>query len=91
MDKLATHERVHIFLDEVNFVRDWAIEIKRIADGDKFDRVTVMCTGSPFGVGIHTHELIGRGSKGTGISFDQSVSGILQSSMPLRLASKMLH
>lgn len=50
MDKLATHERVHIFLDEVNFVRDWAIEIKRIADGDKFDRVTVMCTGLPLGL-----------------------------------------
>jgi predicted AAA+ superfamily ATPase len=49
---------------EINFVADWVLEIKGIADSDKFDRVVILFTGSPFGIKVHTHELIGRNVEG---------------------------
>lgn len=64
LDKLVEHERIYIFLDEINFVADWVLEIKGIADSDKFDRVVILFTGSPFGIKVHTHELIGRNVEG---------------------------
>lgn len=64
LDKLAEHKKVYIFLDEINFVKDWVPEIKGIADGGKFDRVVILFTGSPFGVKVHTHELVGRNIEG---------------------------
>nr|QNO54030.1 hypothetical protein KFAGBJAM_00011 [Methanosarcinales archaeon ANME-1 ERB6] len=64
LDKLVEHGRIYVFLDEINFVKDWVLEIKRIADSDKFDRVVILFTGSPFGIKVHTHELIGRNVEG---------------------------
>ena len=64
MDKLAEQERIYIFLDEINFVKDWVLEIKGIADRDRFDRVVILFTGSPFGIKVHTQELIGRNIEG---------------------------
>ena len=42
LDKLAEHERIYVFLDEINFVKDWVLEIKGLADSDKFDRVVIL-------------------------------------------------
>jgi hypothetical protein len=64
LDKLAEHEGIYVFLDEINFVKDWVLEIKAIADSDKFDRIVILFTGSPFGIKVHTHELIGRNVEG---------------------------
>ena len=64
MDKLAEQERIYIFLDEINFVKDWVLEIKGIADSDRFERVVILFTGSPFGIKVHTQELIGRNIEG---------------------------
>ncbi len=44
LDKLAGHERIYVFLDEINFVKDWFLEIKGIADSDRFDRVVILFT-----------------------------------------------
>lgn len=64
LDKLVEHERIYVLLDEINFVKDWVLEIKGIADSDRFDRVVILFTGSPFGIKVHTHELIGRNVEG---------------------------
>jgi predicted AAA+ superfamily ATPase len=40
------------------------LEIKGIADSDKFDRVVILLTSSPFGVKVQMHELIGRNIEG---------------------------
>jgi predicted AAA+ superfamily ATPase len=62
--KLMRHEKIYIFLDEVNFVKNWVPLIKRIADEGNFGRIVIVLTGSPFGLKVHTHELIGRGIEG---------------------------
>jgi hypothetical protein len=64
LSKLVEHERIYIFLDEINFVKDWVPEIKRIADSARSDRVIIFFTGSPFGIKVHTHELVGRNIEG---------------------------
>ena len=64
LEKLTAHEKIYMFLDEINFVKDWVPEIKTIADSDKFDRITILFTGSPFGIKVYTHELIGRNIEG---------------------------
>lgn len=64
LDKLLEQEKIYIFLDEVNFIKGWVEEVKRIAESDRFDRITILLTGSPFGIKVHTHELIGRGTEG---------------------------
>ena len=64
LDKLVELERIYVFLDEINFVKDWVLEIKGIADSDKFDRIVILLTGSPFGIKVQTHELIGRNIEG---------------------------
>lgn len=64
LDRLVRHEKVYLFLDEINFVKDWVPRVKRIADSERFSKVAVLITGSPFGIKVHTHELIGRGVEG---------------------------
>lgn len=64
LDRLTKHEKVFLFLDEINFVKDWVPRVKRIADGEKFEKVAILLTGSPFGIKVHTHELIGRNIEG---------------------------
>ncbi len=64
IDKLAEHEKIYIFLDEINFVKDWPLEIKAIADTKKFERICIVLTGSPLGLKIQTQELIGRKIEG---------------------------
>jgi hypothetical protein len=64
LDKLVEHERIYVFLDEINFVKDWVSEILQVANSDKFERVAILFTGSPFGIQEHTHELIGRNIEG---------------------------
>jgi predicted AAA+ superfamily ATPase len=49
---------------QIWFVKDWVLEIKGIADSDRFDRVVILFTGSPFGIKVHTQELIGRNIEG---------------------------
>lgn len=64
LDKIAEHKNIYLFLDEINFIKDWVPEIKRIADSEKSSKTTILFTGSPFGIKIHSHELIGRGIEG---------------------------
>ena len=62
--RLERYEKIYLFLDEINFVKDWVPQIKRAAESRAFNRVIFVVTGSPFGLKIHTHELVGRGIEG---------------------------
>jgi predicted AAA+ superfamily ATPase len=50
LEKLGRFDKGYIFLDEVSFVRDWAFEIKNLADMGKLGKICIFLSGSPLGV-----------------------------------------
>jgi predicted AAA+ superfamily ATPase len=50
LERLAKFDKGFIFLDEVSYVRDWAFEIKNLADTGKLSKISLFLSGSPLGV-----------------------------------------
>jgi predicted AAA+ superfamily ATPase len=50
LERLAKFDKGFIFLDEVSYVKDWAFEIKNLADSGKLSKISLFLSGSPLGI-----------------------------------------
>lgn len=50
LEKLASTEKGYIFLDEINFVKDWTYELKNLVEEGKLNKIALLITGSPLGI-----------------------------------------
>jgi hypothetical protein len=63
LEFFAERRAKFIFLDEVNYVKDWEIEIKSFMDEHRSE-CCIIVTGSPFSIREGTSHLVGRGIEG---------------------------
>lgn len=68
----SLRQRLHIFLDEISFVREWQRGVKALADEGKLRNVTMLLTGSNLlDIGEGAERMPGRRGKLSKLDFEQ--------------------